>query len=478
MSLDGVLSIASGGLHAIQGQIGVVSQNVANANSSGYTEEVAASSALDYGGQTSGVVLGNATRVTSPVLQTSLYTQNASVASQTVLDAALSAITSVEGTTNSTTGSTGSMTALLSGLQSSLTVLQGNQSSSAQQQSVLQSAQQLVSGINGLATTYITRRQAANDAIASSVTSINQNLSTIGSLSNQIVSSRAAGQSTAGLEDQRAAAMTQLSNLVGVKFSEQPTGAVLVMTNSGTMLPTDATSGPLSYTSHTLQPSSVYDGAGTSISNITLDGQDVTDLLTGGTIGANIALRDQIIPGYTSQLDSFAATVAQRLSSSGLPMFTDGSGLVPSSIAAPPAGFSSNIKVSANASALLSGASATTVQSAVQFAFGSDTPTGTLWPPVIAAASLPYSTTGTLADFATNMISSQGADAQNASANLADDTGVQTALTKQITAVSGVSIDTEMSKMVSLQNSYEANAKVIAAVQTLFTDLLTAVGGA
>ncbi len=489
MSLGSVLSIASSGLYAIQGQIAVVSQNVANANSPGYTEEVASTTALADGGQADGVQLDAATRVTAPVLQTSLYAQNASVSSQTVLSSALSAITAVEGSTDTTSGSTGSLTDLLSNLQSGFTTLEADPSSSAQQQVVLQSAQSLVSGINSLAQTYQTQRQAASDAIESGVSSINQDLATIGSLSNQIVSARATNQSTAGLEDQRAAAMADLSNQISVKFSEQPNGSELVTTTSGIMLPTNATTGPLSYTSVPLTPTDTYDGTGASVPNITLGGQDITASMTGGALGANISLRDQILPTYTAQLDSFAATMSQRLNSSGLPLFTDGGGTVPSSAAPPPTGFSSDIEVNPSASALLSasgagglGALSTLISNINTYAFGSESAAGTSWPPVQTTGlgtngslSLPYSGTGELADFASALTSSQGADAQNAATNLTNDTAMQTALNSQISNVSSVSIDSEMSKMVALQNSYEANAKVVTAVQSMYADILAAV---
>ena len=44
-----------------------------------------------------------------------------------------------------------------------------------------------------------------------------------------------------------------------------------------------------------------------------------------------------------------------------------------------------------------------------------------------------------------------------------------------MSAVSGVNMDTEMSQMLSLQNAYSANARVIAAVQSMFTQLLQAI---
>ncbi len=478
MSLGSVLSIASSGLNAIQGQIAVVSQNVANASSPGYTEEVAANTALVAGGQGAGVSLGAATRVTAPVLQASLYAQNASVSAQSVLNEAFSAIASVEGSTASDTGSTGSLTSLLSNLQAGLTTLQSDPSSDAQQQSVLQYAQSLASGINSLASTYATRRQAASDAVESGVASVNHELATIGSLSSQIVTLRATGQSTAGLEDQRSAAMTQLSGELNVRFSEQPSGAMTVTTASGTMLPTGAISGPLRYTSNAVLPSDTYTGTGAPIASITLDGQDVTPSMTGGALGANIQLRDDKLPQYTAELDSFAATLSQRLNLTGLPLFTDGSGAVPSNAAAPPTGFSSNIQVSVQAPALLVAVNANLIGNVDEYAFGSDSAGGTPWPSVDADPRVRYGSSGTLFDFASRLIASQGLDARNAQSNLADETAVQTALNGQISSVSSVSIDSEMSKMVALQNSYQANAKVVTAVQSMFTALISAVGTA
>ena len=49
---------------------------------------------------------------------------------------------------------------------------------------------------------------------------------------------------------------------------------------------------------------------------------------------------------------------------------------------------------------------------------------------------------------------------------------LQTSLNAKATAVSGVNMDTEVSQMLSLQNAYGANARVIAGVQAMFTQLL------
>ena len=68
MGLDGALSIATSGLAAVQGQITVVSQNIANASTAGYAEEVAPVVSVEAGGLPAGVRLGAAIVVAAPAL--------------------------------------------------------------------------------------------------------------------------------------------------------------------------------------------------------------------------------------------------------------------------------------------------------------------------------------------------------------------------------------------------------------------------
>ena len=446
-SLDSALSIATSGLAAIQGQIAVVSQNVANAGTAGYTEEVASADSVDAGNLPSGVRLAPTTRITAPALQQSLLTQNASVAYQATLNTALTAITSVEGTTDATAGSTGSLTSYLSDLQSSFTAL-----------------------------------------------------------STQIMSLRSQGISTVDLESQRDAAMSTLSSLVGVKFQAQADGNMLVSTANGLVLPTNATTGPLSYASTTLSTDSAYGGTGgDAIPGILLGGTDVTASLTGGSLGANLQLRDTILPTDMAELDQFASAVATRFSAQGLTLFTDGSATIPAAATGFSTTISVNPAVAATPSLVRDGTSAiasspagpdaftpnptggpagfaTLIDRVLDNTFGAtvgssgtaqSVPTTGLGP--LGTLSVPFSGTGTLADLASNVISAQGTDAAASTVDLATATSVQTALQSKISTATGVSIDSEMSRMTSLENSYTANAKVIATAQTMFTAMLDAI---
>jgi len=73
-------------------------------------------------------------------------------------------------------------------------------------------------------------------------------------------------------------------------------------------------------------------------------------------------------------------------------------------------------------------------------------------------------------------IMSQQSQAANAATNLqqGQDT-VVSALQQRFNTQSGVSIDTEMSNLIALQNAYSANARVMTTVQQMMQALLQAV---
>ena len=87
----------------------------------------------------------------------------------------------------------------------------------------------------------------------------------------------------------------------------------------------------------------------------------------------------------------------------------------------------------------------------------------------------PYVAPPTLGQLAATMLASQAQDSAATTTQADTEQAVQTTLASKLSAQSGVNMDTEMSHMIQLQNAYGANAKVIAAVQAMWTQLLQAV---
>ena len=213
MNLDAALAIASGGLANISRQLDVVSQNVANAGTPGYSREVASQQSVTADGVGMGVRSLPTRRETDDLLQAGLLAQNAAVGGLTTRQTALAAIDPLLGTP----GQGNDLPSLLGKLQDGFSALAGSPDSQSGQQQVVIRAQTLANSINTLAAGYATQRQGAQDALVRDVATVNAVLGTIGTLSDQIVTLKAAGQSTADLENRRDAALTGLSGLIDVK---------------------------------------------------------------------------------------------------------------------------------------------------------------------------------------------------------------------------------------------------------------------
>jgi flagellar hook-associated protein 1 FlgK len=241
-----------------------------------------------------------------------------------------------------------------------------------------------------------------------------------------------------------------------------------------------------------------------------LGSTDVTANMTGGSIGANLVLRDQTLPTYQGEIDEFAQTLATRFSAQGLTLFSDPNGNVPAGGGAPVqngyVGFASIMTVNPTVAATPSdvrdgtqdvagsatGASAYTINPdnlagftgmidrVLNYSFGADVQDGVTQPsPNVAGLgasgtlNAPFAAPDTLGDFANDVTGSQATDSSNASATATDASGAQTSLASTLNGKVGVDVDSQLSTMVQLQNAYGANGKIISAIEAMFQTLLT-----
>jgi flagellar hook-associated protein 1 len=493
VSIASALSIATGGLANINNQLAVVSQNVANASTPGYAAEIGTQTSLTADGVGLGVHSGPAIRNLDAFLQAEVFSENATVAGLQTQQTALKALDAVQGTPGQGTD----IASLLGKLQDQFSTLLDNPDSAPQQSQVVSAAATLAQNINSLSDAYTTQRQAAEDNIVSDVSTLNTTLATIGSLSSKIITLRAGGQNTADLENQRDAAVADLSQLIDVKALQQPNGDLLIATSRGLVLPIHGAANPLATSGANVLPNAYYPGGG--IDGITLGGVDVTAQLSGGQIGANIVLRDTTLPTFQAELDEFAQNLASRCDAQGLALFTDPAGNVPSGGGVPVqngyVGFASTIQVNqavqADPSLVRDGTAAPptglagytgVIQNVLTYAFGADQAPGVPQPASNTSGlgpagtlDAPYNAPTTIGDIATTMLAAQAQESARTSTQADTEQAVQSSLAGKLSAQSGVNMDAEMSHMIQLQNAYAANAKVIATVQAMWTQLLQSV---
>ncbi|WP_158747616.1 flagellar hook-associated protein FlgK [Acidisphaera sp. L21] len=501
MSLDLGLTPASTGLASINRQMAVVSQNVANAGTAGYSRELVANTSLTAGGVGYGVQVGVATRETDAALQKALNQQNAAVAGQQVTSDTLASVDAAQGAT----AAGNDLASRLGTLTDAFTTLATNPSNQAQQSAVVSAASNLASGIRSQSAAYTAARQSVQDGLVTDVSSLNAAVSNIGKLSDEIIAGKSRGESTADLEAQRDAQEQTAAQIGGLRFIPSGNGDVTAV-SGGLIVDTRAQSGPFKIDSTTLNP-------GSSAPQLTLSGTNVTSAIKDGSLGARLTLRDTTLPQAQAGLDEFAQTLSTRLANQGLSLFTDPSGNLPATGGTPVQagyiGYSASITVNPSVSATPSlvrdgtnsvadgtgsataftpnpaggpAGSTTLINRVLLYGFGAQAQSGVNQPPVTTTGlgadgsfSLPYNSGGTLASFAANLVGSQAQTAGAAKDALTDSSALQNTLSTKLQDETGVSIDTELSNMVVLQNAYGANAKIITASQSMWTTLLNAV---
>jgi len=498
MGLDVSLAVADSGLAAIGKQFAVISQNVSNANSANYTNEAAALQADNAGSLGLGVQSNAATLTVNTAVQTQVFAQGAAVAYAGTTAAALSGIDQVMGAPDAGTD----LPSLLSALQSQFTALDANPGSQTEAQAVVGAAQTLTSQINTVSNAIGSARQNAQNDLVSTVAAANASLQQIATLNQQIVSLQVNGQSTADLQNQRAVAEQGLASAIGATFVNQPDGSVLAFTSTGLALPVDGTA-PLSIANATVGANAYYPGGG--LPGVMLDGNDVTGSLTQGQVGADLALRDTGLPTLQAGLDEFSQNLASQFQAQGLTLFTDPNGNVPqtgSPVQSNYVGFASEITVNPAVVATptlvrdgtnavtgsATGASAftpnpaggpsgftTLISRVLTYALGPDAQAGVTQPAsnttglgAAGTLSLPYGSQSTLAGTAAVFASAEAAESSQASANSTAATALQSALQSTLSQSAGVNVDQQMSNLVSLQNAYAANAKVITTIQAIW----------
>ena len=457
-------------MRASQAGIAVLSDNIANAGVAGYTAKRLDVSTFMTGTQSNGVRTGLVARSVDAAVQASVWSSASGVRALEVRSEVLQAINATQG------GPEGgaSLADAVAKLQEGFVQLQAQPSSQVQQAAVAAAADALARTVNRTAEAVVRERNGVQEGIVATVGALNEALETVQDTTRDLLHATAAGQDTAELEDRRDAALLSLSGLLDVRFDKQANGDVTILGRNGFSIPLGSR---FSTEAAALLPTSLYaPPPSVTVPPVLLQSEnpdapavDVTRLLAGGQLGEQIRLRDETLPGYTRSLDAFALKLADKFNGQGLALFTYDDGTVPA--AADPAGLSSRIRdnpaVAAAPSLERDGAPAD--PGAGQAGF-----TGVI--DRVLGASFAGGAQG-LAASAQAFVSAQSVAAGQASGELAASKAYYDTVSARFADGSGVDVDREMGLMIQLQNSYQANARVFQATQTLFQSLLDATRG-
>lgn len=315
MSIASALETALSGLHATQAQIQVVSSNVANVQTPGYSREVLPQETVVTASAV-GVSTGAVQRVIDQVLNNNLVSQTTTANAASTLATFTKQIETLLGQVGSGATINNALNQFSSALQAAATTPQDPVAQGA----AVSAGQALAQTLNQLSTGVQNIRQGTDVALGADVNLINNELKSIAATNAQISQLTAERQSTAALEDQRDQALKQVSQLIGVTSFTTSDNEMVVLTTQGQNLVDTAGAGVLSYTV------SGNINANTVLSGLTLNGVDITSTVDSGAMGSLLRIRDTILPGLTAQLNQFANNLfnATAVTQSGVRLATTG----------------------------------------------------------------------------------------------------------------------------------------------------------
>jgi flagellar hook-associated protein 1 FlgK len=442
--LNTSLSIGVQALDASQGALDATSNNIANVNTPGYTREVAQIS--ENGENVSGdevtgggVTLEGLQSIRDELLNIQIQQQTSA---QSSADAQSSSLQQVQ-TFFTTNGA--DIASELTSLSSSLAQLSANPSSSSVQQSVLSAGQNLADSFNTTAKGLTTAQSDADQQVTQTVSQINSLTKQIAQLNGQL-SQVPAGENGGTTQDQLDELVQQLSGLTNVSITQTSDGETIT-TGNGSPLVMGNQSFNLQTTTGTSGFQQVLDS----------NGENITSSISGGTLGGVIAIRDQVIPGFLSQLNTLASQFGTAFNAAQAKGF-DSSGNAGTNFFTVP----SNLN---NAAAGIGVA----ITNPDQIAISSDGSAGSNGN--IANLSAALTTALPSGQSAANAYASLVFQVGNAASNASTQSTAigqnLTQLTTQQGAVSAVDINEETTNLMRYQAAYEAASRIVSTVQVL-----------
>ena len=299
MSLNSILNMARAGMNAQQTAIQIASQNISNAENTGYSRqrvELAASlpTLFPYGNIGTGVDIKSVTRARDALLDTSYRNNAGAQAGSEATSTALSQIQSVFGEPSDT-----GLSASLDAFWSSWSDLANDPTNGAAKAVVVSQGNNLARTLNQFASQLDQLDQSNRETMNADVSQVNSLSKQIANLNREIVAAQSNGQPANDLLDARDNALDQMSQLVGGQVVYHENGSVAVYSGSRMIL--DDVNVKTLEVQDGKPPYVAYQGGTPALEGI------------GGKIGAELGVSAKSIPDAMTKLDSLAKGLVQTV---------------------------------------------------------------------------------------------------------------------------------------------------------------------
>lgn len=308
-SLFGILNTAKVSILSQQTALGVTAQNVANANTEGYTRQVAVFEATPPLNTIPGM-MGTGVQVTEIKRSFDVFIDS-QITSETVtlgfFKAQKEILGQVEIVFNETSG--GGISRALNEFFESFQDLSINPQGLGERASVLGKAQILTDVTQRLGNDLKQKRLNVDNNLLTTIDKINLLTSQIAKLNEEIHQVEVGPVNANDLRDGRDRKVKELADLIDIQVLEESNNQIGITTTQGRQLVLGLTSFELSVqlngNNFGLRDIMLNDGTG----NLT----NITSEISGGNIGGMIEIRDTFIPNQIKKLDIFSAALVQEV---------------------------------------------------------------------------------------------------------------------------------------------------------------------
>lgn len=466
-SLFSALNSASQSLRAFEQAIEVTQNNVANANSPGYADQVPQMISQDFRtdlGSTAGGV-AEVTQDTRSVYADSAVQQQLSLSGMyQQLQTTLAPLQNVFDVSSNS-----AIPSALNQLFQSFSAWASQPNNADFQNSVIAAAQQTATAFQQAAVQLNQVQTSTSNDIQSTVAQINQDAAQIQSLNQQIGSN---STPDAGVQAQLESTLENLSGLANIQVLKGIGGMATVLLGGQTALVVGTQINPIQAVND-LASNSGNPGAAPNISIQDAGGNDITSEITGGSLAGLLSVRNNLLPsligggqqvgGLNTLAQGLADSVNSILTQATTPSGQPGTALFTYNSSAP-AGIAGSLGVAAGITGSQLAAASTGANPVANGA-------------ALALAGLDSTSPGPVnGEGFTQYFASLTAAVGNAVNDANNQASAQSSLVAQAKSlqqqVSGVSLDEEAVRLVQLQSSFQAASKVVTVIDQMTQSLL------
>ena len=297
--INTIMNIARGALQANQIAMEVVSHNIANVNTPGYTRqsavlESASPVSMNWIKVGMGVQVGSVTQAFDPYTTRAIQQNTSSLNEYQTQASVLSQLESLFNETGNAT-----LSNAMNDFWNAWQGVASNPEGTVERAALLEKANILVQKFNSMSNDLTQAKKDMNTNIQMGIEKVNELTGKIADLNDKIMAAEADKTPANDLRDQRNSLLGELSSWLGNVSVEQRNGSVTVLTQGGNLLVDGNNHWDLQQSGNNIYYNNVPN--------------DISKNLTGGQIGGWLDIRNEIVPQYQANLDELAGTLIRQV---------------------------------------------------------------------------------------------------------------------------------------------------------------------